>query len=420
MTTENPEIDADEAPTDPSTSVPHQEKAQGADAPSTRRISIDVFRGMVMFLMLAEILHLSSLAKAFPDNGFLQWLKFHTTHVPWEGCSLHDLIQPSFTFLVGVSMPFSIASRLKSKSSTGALLLHAAWRAFLLISLGIVLRSMNYESTRFTFEDTLTQIGLGYFFVFLIALAPRRAHWVSMGVVLFGFWLAFALTSPPPADFDYPAVGVSEDWPHHSEGFASRWNKNSNLSWKADVWFLNLFPREEPFEYNRGGYSTLSFIPTAATMLFGLIAGGWMRQFSGRNLFSRFALFALIAVLSGWLLSEAGLCPLVKRIWTPSFALYSGGLCMAWLMVLVWVCDSKQWTRWGFPFVVIGSNSILIYVMSWTVAHPIQDMLLRHLGEAPFLILGEPFKPVLTGMATLAILFYALLWMYRRRAFVKI
>lgn len=390
-----------------------------APAPQ-RRLSIDVFRGMVMFLMLAEILHLFDLADAYPGVGLFEWLRFHTSHVEWEGCSLHDLIQPAFTFLVGVAMPFSIVSRIKREQSTRRLVLHAALRSVILIAIGIMLRSLDRDSTYFTFEDTLTQIGLGYFFVFLIALAPRWVHYASAGVIVVGFWLAFALGPAPPADFDYQAVGVPADWPHHYEGFASRWNLNSNLSWKVDVWFMNRFPREEPFRFNDGGYSTLSFVPTAATMLFGLIAGVWLRERSGRELIWRMLAFTLFGVLSGWLLSVLGICPNVKKIWTPSFALYSGGLCMGWLLLLHWACDVKQWTKWGFPFVVIGSNSILIYIMSWTIAEPIRDMLIRHLGEAPFAILGSSLVPFFTGGATLAILYYVLLWLYRRRAFVKI
>ncbi|MFK7822243.1 MAG: acyltransferase family protein [Planctomycetaceae bacterium] len=386
-----------------------------------RRASIDVYRGMVMFLMLAELMHLSELAEHFPGNRILEWLKFHTTHVQWEGCSLHDLIQPSFTFLVGVAMPFSIASRLKREQSRIGLILHAAWRAIILCALGIVLRSLESESTRFTFEDTLTQIGLGYFFVFLIALAPRWVHYASAFGILLLFWGAFAMSDPPAAEFDYPAVGVADDWPHHAEGFASRWNKNSNISWQADVWFMNLFSREEAFEFNRGGYSTLSFVPTAVTMLFGLIAGVWLRNVDSPKLLIRnLVLATIVGLASGWALAEFGLCPLVKRIWTPSFTLFSGGCCMAWLLALVLICDVKKWTKWGFPFIVIGANSILIYVMSWTIADPIREALLRHFGERPFAILGEHMIKPLTGAATLLILFYVLLWFYRRRAFVKI
>ena len=388
---------------------------------SARKISIDVFRGMVMFLMLAEVLHLYSLAEKYPDNAFFEWLKFHTTHVKWEGCSLHDMIQPAFTFLVGVSMPFSIASRLRRGQSTARLLLHAAWRAVALSLLGIVLRSLDSDRTYFTFEDTLTQIGMGYFFVFLIALAPRWVHYAAAIGIPVLFWAAFALTPAPEPDFDYGAVGVSDNWPHHYEGFASRWNKNSNLSWRTDVWFMNLFPRESEFKFNGGGYSTLSFVPTAATMVFGLLAGVWLRELTPSfELWKRLLLAGVVGIAVGWVLNTTGLCPLVKRIWTPSFALFSGGVCMLWLLMLHWICDVRQWSRWAFPFIVIGANSILIYVMSWTVQDPIQNLLHRHFGDAPFKVFGEQYHSQLLGAATLAIMFAVLLWFYRRRAFVKI
>ncbi len=98
-----------------------------------RVVSIDVYRGMVMFLMLAELMHLHDLVAVFPGQKWAQWLHFHTTHVAWEGCSLHDLIQPGFTFLVGVAMPFSIASRIRRGGSKLKLMAHAAWRSVVLI-----------------------------------------------------------------------------------------------------------------------------------------------------------------------------------------------------------------------------------------------------------------------------------------------
>jgi len=391
-----------------------------ATAPS-RKLSIDVFRGMVMFLMLAELMHLYDLAAAFPGNRWLQWVRFHTTHVAWEGCSLHDLIQPAFTFLVGVSMPFSIVSRLGRGGTKASLLGHAAWRAVVLILLGIVLRSLHSDRTVFTFEDTLTQIGLGYFFAFLIALGPRWLHYVSAFAILVLFWLAYAVSPAPPADFDYQSVGVEPTWTEHHDGFASRWNKNSNLSWQTDVWFLNQFPRESRFEFNRGGYSTLSFVPTMVTMLFGLLAGVWLQlPFSVWQRVIRFAAAILIGLSLGWLIAWIDLCPLVKRIWTPSFALWSGGCCMLWLFSLHLVCDLGRWHRWAIPFVVIGSNSILIYVMSWTVASPIREMLFRHFGKSPFAIFGEELIPLVSGAVTLLVMFGVLLWLYQRKLFVKI
>ena len=154
---------------------------------------------------------------------------------------------------------------------------HAAWRSVVLILLGIFLRSLNAKQTYWTFEDTLTQIGLGYTILFVLAFASRaRAGRWRSSVILVGFWAAFVAYPLPPAGFDYASVGVPADWPHLYTGFLAHFNKNSNLSWAFDVWFLNLFPRESPFLFNKGGWSTLSFIPTLATMMLGLWAGRWL------------------------------------------------------------------------------------------------------------------------------------------------
>src|SRR6476619_4377459 len=133
---------------------------------STRVTSIDAFRGFVMFLMLAE----------FPQSRFWSIVAFNTTHVPWQGCSLHDLIQPAFSFLVGAAMPFSIANRTRRGESFRRMLGHAAWRSGVLIFLGIFLRSLERPQTYWTFEDTLTQIGLGYTFLFLLAFVSVRVQ----------------------------------------------------------------------------------------------------------------------------------------------------------------------------------------------------------------------------------------------------
>src|SRR5204863_7346793 len=93
--------------------------------PITRVLSIDVFRGFVMFLMLAEAMRLWTLHDAFPESRLWALVAFNTTHVPWQGCSLHDLIQPAFSFLAGASLPFSIASRSAKGDRFGTMLLHA-------------------------------------------------------------------------------------------------------------------------------------------------------------------------------------------------------------------------------------------------------------------------------------------------------
>src|SRR5215510_16047997 len=88
-----------------------------APAIESRLTSMDAYRGFVMFLMMAEVLRLSRVARALPGSGFWGFLAHHQSHVEWIGCSLHDLIQPSFSFMVGVALPFSIAGRMAKGQS---------------------------------------------------------------------------------------------------------------------------------------------------------------------------------------------------------------------------------------------------------------------------------------------------------------
>jgi heparan-alpha-glucosaminide N-acetyltransferase len=386
-----------------------------------RIAAIDAFRGLVMFLMLAEMMRLWTLHDAFPQSTFWAIVAYNTTHVPWQGCSLHDLIQPAFSFLVGAAMPFSIASRTARGEPFGRMVGHAIWRSIALMALGIFLRSLESHQTYWTFEDTLTQIGLGYTFLFLLAFASVRVQALTFSVILIAFWIAFVLYPLPPPNFDYPAVGVPADWPHLYSGFLAHFNKNSNLSWAFDVWFLNLFPRESPFRFNEGGWSTLSFIPTLATMILGLWAGQWLRTSrSSAEKLQGLVLAGIALTLSGLVLQWLGLCPIVKRIWTSSYTLYSGGLVVLILSAIYAVTDLKGWTRWIFPLVVIGSNSIAVYVMSWTIESFVGSALRRHLGEAPFAILGPAFEHVLLGASVLATFWLVLFWMYRRKIFLRI
>jgi len=390
-------------------------------APPGRLTSVDAYRGLVLALMMGEALHFCRVAAAKPASALWGFLCFHQSHVEWIGGSLHDLIQPGFSFLVGVALPFSLAARRGRGQTQGQMIGHAFRRALILIVLGVFLRSLGRPQTYFTFEDTLTQIGLGYGFLFMLALRPRRDQWIALAVILVAFWAAFAAYPAPPPDFDWETVGVPNDWPHLMTGFAAHWNKNENFSAAFDRWFLNLFPREEPFVYNEGGYQTLSFVPTLGTMILGLLAGGVLRGESEARSRLRWLVAAgALGIASGWLLGALGICPVVKRIWTPSFTLWSGGWCFLFLAAFHYVLDVREKGRWAFPLLVLGMNSIAAYCSDWLWKDFVADALLRHLGDGPFLLLGAVYQPVLLGAATLLLLWLILFWMYRRRIFLRI
>jgi predicted acyltransferase len=389
--------------------------------PVPRVPSIDAFRGFVMFLMLAEVTRLWTLHDAFPSSGFWALVAYNTTHVPWQGCSLHDLIQPAFSFLAGASLPFSIAIRQARGDTFGKMLGHAARRSLILILLGIFLRSMGSRQTYWTFEDTLTQIGLGYTCLFLLAFASLRVQVGVFVAILAGFWAAFALYPLPPATFDYPGVGVPAGWPHLYTGFLAHFNKNSNLAWAFDTWFLNLFPRQSPFLFNEGGWSTLSFIPTLATMMLGTWAGVWLKSARAAGTKLRGLVVSGVALaVAGLILQWLHVCPIVKRIWTSSYTLYSGGLVLLILAVFYAAIELRGWKRWSFPLMVIGANSIAIYVMSWTMERFVAESLRIHLGATPFRVLGPPFEPVLRGVGVMLVFWSILYWMHRKKIFIKI
>lgn len=388
--------------------------------PAKRLTSIDAYRGIVMLLMMAEVMRLGTVAKSLPESEIWRWLGWHQSHVPWRGGSVHDLIQPSFSFLVGVALPFSLASRRRRGQSTARMSIHAVARAVLLVLLGIFLRSIGKPQTYFTFEDTLTQIGLGYVPLFLIGLCRPAWAWLALAAILVGDWAAFALYPIPGPGFDFAAVGVPADWPHHLTGLAAHWEKNANLGWAFDRWFLNLFPRERPFAFNGGGYATLNFVPTLATMILGLISGRWLQTLSWRQAMGRLLLLGALLLVSGWGLDALGLCPSVKRIWTPSWVLVSGGWCCWILAGFHLALDTGAWGGWAYPLEVIGRNAIAAYCMDHLVEHFIIGALATHLGAAPFEVLGAAYAPVLTGALVLIVYWLILFWMDRRGIYLKI
>ena len=388
---------------------------------SVRLTSLDVFRGATMLFMASEIMEIAHVARQYPSSGVARVLASALDHRAWVGCAPWDLIQPAFMFMVGVALPFSIASRRARGQSFGRMLTHSVVRAATLIALGIFLRSQHRAQTYFTFEDVLTQIGLGYVFLFLLAWTRPRIQWTVAAAILIAYWAAFALHPLPPAGFDTTTVGVRADWPHHLHGFAAHWDKNTNLAHDVDVWFLNLFPRERPFAYNGGGYLTLNFVPSLATMIFGLIAGGLLRSArSDRDKLVSLCLWGVAGIALGALLHVMGVCPIVKRIWTPSWTIFSAGWVMLMLAALYYAVDVRGSRRWILPFAVVGANSIAMYVLVHVATEYVERSLVIHLGRGPFEALGPAFAPVFLGGAALAIFWLILYWMYRHRVYVRL
>jgi heparan-alpha-glucosaminide N-acetyltransferase len=170
-------------------------------------------------------------------------------------------------------------------------------------------------------------------------------------------------------------------------------------------------------------------------MLLGLLAGRVLTEarFQWKQRFVWLAGAGVACMVIAYGIHAAGICPIVKRIWTPSWVLWSGGICFLLLGVLGVICDHVGLVGWGFPFMVIGANSIVAYVMSWTLEGPTIAALKRHFswlwdsiasGIASLVRVEEAGRgniaALIYGALTLLVFWLVLYWLYRRRIFVKI
>lgn len=393
---------------------------EGQETGVGRLVSLDAYRGAIMLMMASAGLGLGQVAQQFPDSSFWRFCRYHTEHAEWAGFTVWDVIQPAFMFMVGVALAFSVPNRRARGQGAVRMWAHAIWRAVALVLLAVFLTSAWSRQTEWVFTNVLAQIGLGYLVVFALASARPRTQWaVAIGLLAL-YWLAFALYPLPAGDFDWQGVGVPEDWPHLT-GFAAHWEKNANVAAAFDRWFLNLLPRPEPFVFSRGGYATLNFVPSISTMVFGLLAGQLLRSnMSMGSRLWRLLLLGIAGVVCGKAIAMAGLCPIVKRIWTPSWAICSGGVVTLLLAGFVAIIEGLGLKRWAFPFVVAGLNPIALYCLWQLGGGFIRENIRRHFGQDIFQSLGPDYDQMLQRGASLVILWLVLLWMYRRKIFVRI
>jgi heparan-alpha-glucosaminide N-acetyltransferase len=413
--------------TDPGT---EQKASEGRprDFLNQRLVSLDVYRGLIMITLAFTGFGLAETAarhvKAGDASALWQQVGYQFEHTEWVGCSYWDLIQPSFMFMVGVALPFSYGRREQQHASYAMMLRHAIWRSLILIFLGIFLISNGRSSTNWSLMNVLTQIGLGYTFLFLLRGQGLLRQVLTAAGLLVGTWLLYVLYPYSGIDLSQgaPDLGVSASWAQaHLAGVGAAWHKNANVGHAIDRWLLNLFPTAEPFVYNKGGYQTINFIPSLATMIFGLMAGELLRssRSSGRKLLA-LLVWGSAGLLVGWGLDRMGICPLVKRIWTPSWALFSAGWCALFLAGFFGIADVLGWRGWTFPLVVVGVNSIAIYCMGQLLKSWVRGTYKTHLGPDIFLTAGRLNEPLLMACLTGLAFWLACWYMYRHRIFIRI
>ncbi|MCL4812722.1 MAG: DUF5009 domain-containing protein [Vicinamibacteraceae bacterium] len=332
-------------------------------------------------------------------------------HAEWHGCTPTDLIFPFFLFIVGVSITLS-----RKHGRFPAILT----RALKLVGLGLLLAAIPYFNfERLRYPGVLQRIGICYFVAAMAwqwaghSTAPGRLRMVVArigglaAVLLVGYWLILLLVPG--------ATGERYDLtPEGNVGAVLDRAVMGGHLWK---------PRWDP-------EGLLSTLPAIGTTLVGVLAGYWIGQ--RRSVASR----AGGLVLGGVVLAALGLLwslvfPLNKPIWTSSYAIYTAGLGAAALGASLWLIDARGWRWWTFPFVVLGTNAIALFVLSALVAKTLAYIKLPH-GDAlvslKAVIYQNAFVPfasprnasLLFAVANLVVLYFVLWLMYRRRIFLKV
>src|SRR5690606_3253224 len=196
-----------------------------------------------------------------------------------------------------------------------------------------------------------------------------------------------------------------------------QWNKKTNLAWAFGTWCLNRFPRESPLLNNGGGYATLSFIPTLGSMSLGLFAGNVLKSTKVPVEKLKFFITTGIGLMVlGAILHFTGINPIVKRIWTPAWTIFSGGICFLFLAFFYKIVDIEGKKKWAFALTVIGVNSIAAYVIAdGGMRSYINDSLFTHLGQNFDKILGPAYATLISGGLVLLFEWLILYWMFKKK-----
>ncbi len=370
-------------------------EARNVMAREGRVLSVDLFRGVVMFLLIGKVTGLYDLLAAPAlDGTAVHALGLQFQHHPWHGLRLWDLGQPFFIFISGVAMVFSYEKRWEGGESWRATLGQALRRAFLLFAVGWALYLVGSEPGSFKgafLFDILPQLAFASLVAFLLIRRPAMTQiGVALGLVvltelLYRLW--------PVIGFDQPFTAG------HNFG-----------SW-VDTALFGATSEESLVTFN--------LVPAAAFAILGVLAAGLLK--SGRS--PRARLLTLVGVgLAGVAAAFAldPLTPVIRRTCTSSFVILSGGLAFLSLALGYWLIDVMGFRKRSVFFVIVGMNPVFIYLFALSGG---ADWLYRIV--APFTMafsgwVGEGPAQVFTSLTVWGLLWALCYWLYKKKIFIRI
>jgi predicted acyltransferase len=370
-----------------------------------RLLSLDALRGFDMFWIIGGGAIFEALAK-FTNWAPLNWWANQLQHVEWEGFRFEDLIFAMFLFIAGVSIPLSVNKRLQLGQSRGQIYKHAATRLFWLCLFGFLLANWGFQSFDFgnyRYTHVLVRIGIGCFFATIIYMNTKikgQILWV-VGLLL-GYWGMLAL-------IPVPGHGAGVFTP---EGNFAGYVDRMLLPGKFFQWYFPDYLDPE---------GLLGHIQGVAMGLLGVLTGQFLmnedKNFNGLKK-------ALYLGLAGILFLSFGLLwdlafPIIKKIWTSSFVVFAAGWSLVLLSVFYLIIDVWKLKKWSYFFVVIGSNSIFIYICQLGILdlRKTSEFFFNALIKSP---VDASAQAVIASLAYMLVSWLLLYFLYKRKIFFKV
>jgi predicted acyltransferase len=364
-----------------------------------RLLSLDALRGFDMLWITGGEYLIVSLA-ALTGWPFLQWAAGQMEHVEWQGFHFYDMIFPLFLFIAGVSMPFSIVKRKQRGESMQKIYLHLLSRLFILILLGLIhngLLRFDFEKQRYA--SVLARIGLAWFFAAVIVLNTNvRGQIIWFAGILLTYWAIMRLIPVPGFG---PGVLTPE----------------GNLAAFIDQ---KLLPGRFCCYIYGDNEGLLSTFPAIATALMGAITGYFLNLQSTKLNGLKKALIILAAGIISLIVAKlwSFSFPVIKNLWSSSFVLTAGGWSLILLSIFYLVIDVWGFKKWTFPFVVIGLNSITIYMLNAGIIN-FGDLGKYFFGGLASLF-SEAGQAVILSIGAILCMWTVLYILYRNKIFLKV
>lgn len=354
-----------------------------AEKPGNQRIlSLDAFRGLIMILLVSDGLGFRALSRHPLYHG----IATQFIHSDWVGTDFYDVIAPAFVFMVGMAMPYALGRRVERGATFWNNLGHVTVRALRLLLLSQILISIEANKLHFQMHNILSQIAVGYFVCFLIMQLKFSYQVLCCAALLTLHSVLFVLL--PGLDGPFTKMG--------------------NIGAVFDRALMG---------YNYASWTTnFNMVSYTASMLFGVWTGYLLRSARARAVQLRILAASMVAAFAAGI-ALATFIPMIRRIWTASFALYSLGWVLLMFLVLYLLIDFFGFRKMTFPLIVAGSNAIFLYSVGEILRGWLDKSVAVFTGGFEFL---GTFAPVAQSCTVLLVMWLMCYWLYRHKIFLRL